>query len=162
MRSKLDARRRRRTAQLYRDAARRCARELPRRGSTIVEADEVAKRRCTCGAAGVELVADFARDDAPGTRCAADGASGPASRSRSARPGTASGTNFSLFSENAERVELCLFDERRRETRVELRERTAFNWHCYLPGVGPGQRYGYRVHGPYDPSDGHRFNPPSC
>jgi glycogen operon protein len=69
------------------------------------------------------------------------------------------GTNFSLFSENAERVDLCLFDEDGNETSVQLEERTAFNWHCYLPGVGPGQRYGYRVHGPYAPSDGHRFNP---
>ena len=69
------------------------------------------------------------------------------------------GTNFSLFSEHAERVELCLFDAGDEETRVELTERTALNWHCYLPGVGPGQRYGYRVHGPYDPRGGHRFNP---
>jgi glycogen operon protein len=68
-----------------------------------------------------------------------------------------SGTNFSLFSENADRVELCLFDGEREE-RVEVIERTAFNWHCYLPGVGPGQRYGYRVHGPYAPEQGHRFN----
>jgi glycogen operon protein len=68
------------------------------------------------------------------------------------------GTNFSLFSENAERVELCLFDDDDRETRHEVTERTAFNWHCYLPGVGPGQRYGYRVHGPYDPGRGLRFN----
>jgi len=70
-----------------------------------------------------------------------------------------SGTNFSLFSEHAERVELCLFDDTDGETRIEVRERTAFNWHCYLPDVGPGQRYGYRVHGPYDPARGHRFNP---
>jgi len=69
------------------------------------------------------------------------------------------GTNFAIFSENAERVELCLFDEHDAETRVELTEREAFNWHCYLPGVGPGQRYGYRVHGPYDPANGKRFNP---
>jgi glycogen operon protein len=69
------------------------------------------------------------------------------------------GTNFSLFSENAERVELCLFDDAGNEERVELHERTAFSWHCYLPGVGPGQRYGYRVHGPYDPHSGARFNP---
>ena len=69
------------------------------------------------------------------------------------------GTNFALFSENAERVELCLFDDEDRETRIELVERTAFNWHCYVPGVGPGQRYGYRVHGPYDPVAGRRFNP---
>jgi isoamylase len=69
------------------------------------------------------------------------------------------GTNFSLFSENAERVELCLFDAEDRETRVELTERTAFVWHGYLPGIRPGQRYGYRVHGPYDASRGLRFNP---
>jgi glycogen operon protein len=69
------------------------------------------------------------------------------------------GTNFSLFSEHAERVELCLFDGDDAEERIELSERTALNWHAYLPGVGPGQRYGYRVHGPYDPRTGHRFNP---
>jgi isoamylase len=68
------------------------------------------------------------------------------------------GTNFSLFSENAERVELCLFDDEGEETRVEVSERTALNWHCYLPGVGPGTRYGYRVHGPYAPAEGNRFN----
>ena len=62
------------------------------------------------------------------------------------------GTNFALFSESAERVELCLFDERRIETRVMLQEVDAFVWHAYLPGVGPGQRYGYRVTGPYDPA----------
>jgi glycogen operon protein len=69
------------------------------------------------------------------------------------------GTNFSIFSEHAERVELCLFDEGDNETRIELTERTALNWHVYLPGVGPGQRYGFRVHGPYAPDEGHRFNP---
>jgi isoamylase len=67
------------------------------------------------------------------------------------------GTNFSLFSENAERVELCLFDGDNEE-RIEVHERTAFNWHCYLPGIGPGTRYGYRVHGPYRPEKGPRFN----
>ncbi len=71
----------------------------------------------------------------------------------------AEGTNFAIFSENAERVELCLFDESDAETRVELTERTAMNWHCYVPGVGPGQRYAYRVHGPYEPGRGLRFNP---
>ena len=69
------------------------------------------------------------------------------------------GTNFSLFSEHAERVELCLFDDNDRESHFELTERTAFNWHGYLPGIGPGQRYGYRVHGPWAPEHGHRFNP---
>ncbi|HWG54957.1 MAG TPA: glycogen debranching protein GlgX [Gaiellaceae bacterium] len=69
------------------------------------------------------------------------------------------GTNFSLFSEHAEKVELCLFDAEDRETRLELRERTAFNWHGYVPGVGPGQRYAYRVYGPWAPEQGHRFNP---
>jgi isoamylase len=69
------------------------------------------------------------------------------------------GTNFSLFSENATRVELCLFDDLDHETRVDLAEVTAFNWHGYLDGVGPGQRYAYRVHGPWAPDQGHRFNP---
>ncbi len=69
------------------------------------------------------------------------------------------GTNFSLFSERAERVELCLFDEDAGEDRIPIEDRTAHNWHCYLPGVGPGQRYGYRVFGPYDPERGLRFNP---
>jgi isoamylase len=69
------------------------------------------------------------------------------------------GTNFALFSEVAERVELCLFDDAGTETRIEMGERDAFVWHCFLPNVGPGQRYGYRVHGPYDPAAGHRCNP---
>jgi len=71
------------------------------------------------------------------------------------------GVNFAIFSRHASRIELCLFDERgRREIeRVELRERTNFIWHCYLPEARPGQLYGYRVHGPYDPERGHRFNP---
>jgi isoamylase len=69
------------------------------------------------------------------------------------------GTNFSLFSEVAERVELCLFDEDGTETRVNLLERTAFCWHGYLRRVGPGQRYGFRVYGPWDPGQGHRCNP---
>src|SRR5262245_33983907 len=68
------------------------------------------------------------------------------------------GTNFALFSENAERVELCLFDDVGGEHRVEMTGRTLFLWHCYLPGFGPGQRYGYRVHGPYEPEQGRRFN----
>ncbi len=69
------------------------------------------------------------------------------------------GTNFALFSEGAERVELCLFDDDGGETRVELRDVDAFVWHAYLPTIQPGQRYGYRVHGPHDPSQGLRFNP---
>jgi len=70
-----------------------------------------------------------------------------------------SGTNFALFSEVADRVELCLFDEDGTETRVDLPEVDAFVWHGYLPAVQPGQRYGFRVHGPYDPAAGHRCNP---
>lgn len=69
------------------------------------------------------------------------------------------GTNFALFSENAEAVELCLFDDENQETRLELTEVSNFVWHGYLPGIGPGQRYGFRVHGPYAPEEGHRFNP---
>ena len=87
---------------------------------------------------------------------------------RDVRPGVATsiganwdgeGTNFALFSAHAERVELCLFDANGAETdRVTLPEYTDEIWHGYLPGVGPGQRYGYRVHGVYDPHHGHRFN----
>jgi glycogen operon protein len=66
------------------------------------------------------------------------------------------GTNFSVFSEAAERVELCLFGEAGDETRLELPEVTAFCWHGYVPGVGPGQRYGFRVHGPWAPEQGRR------
>jgi isoamylase len=69
------------------------------------------------------------------------------------------GTNFSIFSEVAERVELCLFDDEGTETRGDLPERNGLIWHGYLPRVGPGQRYGYRVHGPYDPGAGLRCNP---
>lgn len=70
-----------------------------------------------------------------------------------------SGTNFALFSGVAERVELCLFDEAGNETRVDLPEVDAFVWHGYVPALQPGTRYGYRVHGPYDPSQGHRCDP---
>ena len=69
------------------------------------------------------------------------------------------GTNFALFSEVAERVELCLFDDDRTETRIELTEVDGYVWHGYLPEVQPGQRYGYRVHGPWDPASGARCNP---
>jgi glycogen operon protein len=69
------------------------------------------------------------------------------------------GTNFSLFSEVAQRVELCLFDAERKETRVDLPETTALCWHGYLPDVRPGQMYGYRVHGPWDPDQGLWCNP---
>src|SRR5437868_11195701 len=73
-----------------------------------------------------------------------------------------SGTNFALFSEVADRVELCLFDPDEsgtlHETRVTLPEVDGFVWHGYVPGIEPGQRYGYRVHGPYDPAAGLRCN----
>jgi glycogen operon protein len=69
------------------------------------------------------------------------------------------GTNFSIFTENGEGAELCLYDDEGNETRIEITECTALNYHCYLPGVGPGQRYGFRVRGPYAPEQGHRFNP---
>ena len=71
-----------------------------------------------------------------------------------------SGANFAIFSENAEAVDLCLFDvDGESEQRVRLTEQTDLVWHCYLPDVRPGQRYGYRIHGRYDPASGHRFNP---
>jgi isoamylase len=70
-----------------------------------------------------------------------------------------SGTNFAVFTESADRVELCLFDEEDVETRVDLQEVDAYVWHGYLQQVQPGQRYGYRVHGVYDPASGKRANP---
>jgi isoamylase len=69
------------------------------------------------------------------------------------------GTNFAIFSDHAERVQLCLYDDDDVETCVEMKGRRALHWHVYIPGVGPGQRYGFRVHGPFDPNSGHRFNP---
>src|SRR5579864_6381194 len=69
------------------------------------------------------------------------------------------GTNFALFSEVAQAVDLCLFDDAGVERRVRMDEVDAFAWHAYLPHVGPGQRYGYRVHGPNDPENGLRCNP---
>ncbi|MBO3214962.1 glycogen debranching protein GlgX [Dermatophilus congolensis] len=70
-----------------------------------------------------------------------------------------SGVNFALFSEVAERVELCLIDDEGNEKRLEITEVDGYVWHAYIPGLQPGQRYGYRVHGPYDPASGHRCNP---
>ena len=71
------------------------------------------------------------------------------------------GVNFALFSEHAERVELCIFDSsgRRELQRIDVKEQTDLIWHCYLPEARPGLLYGYRVYGPYRPQDGHRFNP---
>ncbi len=69
------------------------------------------------------------------------------------------GTNFSLFSEIAEKVDLCLIDERGNESRIPLDEVDGYVWHAYLPNITPGQRYGFRVHGPFDPAAGHRCDP---
>ena len=69
------------------------------------------------------------------------------------------GVNFALYSENALKVELCLVDDAAHEIRFALPERTAYVWHGYVPGIGPRQLYGYRVHGPYEPQRGLRFNP---
>ncbi|MBB3674563.1 glycogen debranching protein GlgX [Modestobacter versicolor] len=69
------------------------------------------------------------------------------------------GTNFAIFSEVAEKIELCLFDEQGNEERIRLPEMDAYVWHAFLPGIQPGQRYGFRVHGPHDPAQGLRCNP---
>ena len=69
-----------------------------------------------------------------------------------------SGVNFAIFSQHAERLTLCLFDDRNRETRIHLPERDGHVWHGYIAGLAPGQRYGYRAHGPFAPTEGHRFN----
>ena len=74
---------------------------------------------------------------------------------------TGDGVNFALFSENATGVELCLFDRlgARETERIRFTERANFVWHGFIPGMRPGQLYGYRVYGPYEPARGHRFNP---
>lgn len=69
------------------------------------------------------------------------------------------GTNFAIFSKNATRVELCLFNNQGQETSIPLEEVSNYIWHGYIPGIKPGQHYGFRVHGPFDPAEGHRFNP---
>src|SRR5438270_332330 len=72
------------------------------------------------------------------------------------------GVNFALYSENATAVELCLFsddDLTTESSRIRIKERDNHIWHTYLPEIGPGQLYGYRVYGPYEPHNGHRFNP---
>ena len=69
------------------------------------------------------------------------------------------GVNFALFSAHAERVELCVFDDQGNERRVDMPARSGDIWHGWLADAGPGLRYGYRVHGPWDPAQGHRFNP---
>ena len=71
------------------------------------------------------------------------------------------GTNFAIFSAHATKVEVCIFDENGEQEleRIELPEYTNQIWHGYLPEVRPGTIYGYRVHGPYEPENGHRFNP---
>ncbi|MEJ7583252.1 MAG: glycogen debranching protein GlgX [Acidimicrobiales bacterium] len=97
----------------------------------------------------------------PESREAAGGADGPVWPGRAFPLGATwdgDGVNFSLFSEHATAVVLCLFDDDA-ETQIDVLECTAHNWHCYVLGLAPGQRYGYRVHGPYDPERGHRFNP---
>lgn len=92
-----------------------------------------------------------------------DGGDGPAADGRPFPLGATwdgNGTNFALFSEHATAVWLCLFDGvgRRELERIEICRRTGYVWHRYLPGIGPGQLYGYRVDGPYQPGQGHRFN----
>jgi len=70
------------------------------------------------------------------------------------------GVNFAIFSQHATRITLCLFDENGQENLlVNMPENSGHVWHCYIPGLRPGQQYGYRAHGPYRPDEGHRFNP---
>ncbi len=74
------------------------------------------------------------------------------------------GVNFAIYAEHATKVELCLFDSPdadRESERIPMPEQTDMVWHVFLPDVAPGQLYGYRVHGPYEPARGHRFNPPT-
>ncbi len=108
----------------------------------------------------------------PGARVASDTYAQPDPRAASALPGTPfplgatpgerlgkTGTNFAIASSMASGVTLCLFDEAGRETQIPLRENDADVWHAFVPGIGPGQAYGYRVSGPWDPAAGQRCNP---
>ena len=108
----------------------------------------------------------------PGARVASDTYAQPDPRAASALPGTPfplgatpgerlgkTGTNFAIASSMASGVTLCLFDEAGRETQIPLRENDADTWHAFVPGIGPGQAYGYRVSGPWDPAQGQRCNP---
>jgi glycogen operon protein len=69
------------------------------------------------------------------------------------------GVNFTLYAENATAVDLCLFNKRNEERTIRIRERSHHIWHVYVPGLKPGQLYGFRVYGPFEPENGHRFNP---
>src|SRR6266498_3849918 len=72
------------------------------------------------------------------------------------------GVNFAIYAENATSAELCLFEtkeDKRESAKIKIEERTHHVWHVYIPGLKPGQLYGYRMHGPYEPQNGHRFNP---
>ncbi|MFJ3904700.1 glycogen debranching protein GlgX [Streptomyces sp. NPDC090025] len=96
---------------------------------------------------------------APGGRAVWPGAPNPLGARCRVGPGGVAGTNFALWAGGAEAVELCLFDAEGHETRLRLAELTHEIWHGFVPGVGPGQRYGYRVHGRWDPWTGARWNP---
>jgi glycogen operon protein len=115
---------------------------------------------------------DAARDEPAAEDCAPNAAVNPPAAQRQRAQQIAGspfprgatfdgrGVNFSLFSEGSESVELCLFDAAgQNESRIRIRERTSGVWHLYVPDIQPGQLYGYRVHGPYDPHTGLRFNP---
>src|SRR3954467_9419248 len=72
------------------------------------------------------------------------------------------GVNFAIYADNATGIELCLFntpDDEAESAKIKVTERSHQIWHCYLPDIKPGQLYGYRVHGPFEPQNGHRFNP---
>src|ERR1700760_3727815 len=108
----------------------------------------------------------------PGARVAPDAFARPDARSAGAMPGSPyqlgaipgerfgkGGTNFAIASSIADGVTLCLFDENGAETQIPLKDNDADIWHAFVPGVGPGQAYGYRVSGPWNPAQGLRCNP---
>ena len=108
------------------------------------------------------------RQTGPGTGTAAHDAGRTQPRLATVWPGEpyplgasydGAGTNFSLFSEIAEKVDLCLIDDDGTESRIPLDEVDGFVWHAYVPNIAPGQRYGFRIHGPWDPASGHRCDP---
>ena len=108
------------------------------------------------GAKRTDRAASMKPENLPGTRTVWRGRPWPLGSTWDGQ-----GVNFALYSEHATKVELALFDPagRRQIELIELTERTDFVWHCYLPDARPGVLYGYRVHGPYAPEEGHRFNP---
>ncbi|MBC9711456.1 glycogen debranching protein GlgX [Streptomyces sp. TRM66268-LWL] len=130
-----------------------------RQGARQESAERTTRADELLGGAAVRGAARRGRESPLPTRAVWPGAPTPLGARFRVGPDGAAGTNFALWAGGAESVELCLFDEQGRETRCPLTELTHEIWHGFVPGVEPGQRYGYRVHGRWDPWTGARWNP---